>query len=157
MINLQKNEKIVKKGKSNYKKSRINTLGGILCLTNFRLIFEAHNFNFGGKTVIDLSLNQLVRCQSGKINLFSGEIEVFDRYQNKYVFIVYDRKGWADTIEKEIIKYKNIEQNYLNTKIMDLNQDDTFDKIKKIKELYDAGILSEEEYKNKKIQLLEKI
>ena len=158
-MNLLNNEKIIKQGKANFIKSRVNTLGGTLCLTNYRLIFEAHGFNFGGKTVIDLNLGQLTRCQSGKISLMSGQIEVFDKYQNIYTFSVFDRKTWADTIEQEIIQYRNSHQenirNINNTTI--LKQSDSLDKIKKLKDLYDAGVITEEEFNNKKAKLLDEL
>ena len=156
-MDLQANENIVKQGKANFKKSTFNAVGGTLYLTNKRLIFQGHGFNFGGKTAIDLDLQQLVRCQSGAFHLVSGDIEVFDRYHNSYTFVVYGRKSWADAIEQEIVKNRNSATDQPTTNTTIVNQSDSLDKLKKLKELLDAGVITEEEFDEKKKALLDDI
>lgn len=155
-MKLLRNETVIKEGKANFFKSTINQVGGKLYLTNQRIIFEAHAFNFGGKTNVDLDLNQLVRSQSGRTNLVSGEIELFDKYHNKYVFTVYDRKSWAEAIETQIVKRRNsAAQTTGNTTI--INQGDNLDKLKKLKALYDEGVITEQEYNEKRKKILDNI
>ena len=93
-MNLLNDEYIIKEGSANFKKSAMNAVGGKLYLTNKRLAFEAHSFNFGGKTKVDLDLRQLVRCQSGKTMLISGEIEVFDKLNiHTLLWFMKERNG----------------------------------------------------------------
>ena len=153
-MELLNNETIIKEGSANFEKSKLNKVGGKLYLTNKRIIFEAHRLNFGGKTKIDLDLNQLVRCQSGGINLISGNIEIFDRYHNKYTFIVYGRKSWADAIEAQLIEHRNETDNKSNEKTTIVSQNDNLDKIRKLKQLFDDGIITEQEFNDKKQKLL---
>ena len=52
---LRPNERIVKEGPANLQKN-IETVGGKLRVTDQRLIFEAHKFNYqGGATEVELS------------------------------------------------------------------------------------------------------
>ena len=132
-MNVGNGEKIIKEGSANFAKSKFNKVGGTLYITNRRLVFEAHGLNFGGKTKIDLELSQLVRCQSGKTSLISGEIEIFDKYTNKYVFVVYNRKDWANCIEDAIIDARN---SYSQTpeKIV-VRESSSNDKVAKLRDL----------------------
>lgn len=155
-MNLLNDEYIIKEGSANFKKSAMNAVGGKLYLTNKRLAFEAHSFNFGGKTKVDLDLRQLVRCQSGKTMLISGEIEVFDKYNHSYTFVVYERKKWADNIENSIIElrdstYSKVESHF-EKKSPNLN--DKVSKLKDLKELLDMGLINEEEFNAKKSEIL---
>lgn len=77
---LQPNERIVKEGAANLQKN-IETVGGRLCPTDRRLVFEAHRINFqGDATESELPYIQSKRpCWSkflGLIPLFSNSMVV---------------------------------------------------------------------------------
>lgn len=163
-------ERIIKEGKANFQKTKMNAIGGTLTLTNTRLIFQAHGLNFGGKTKIDLNLNQLVRVQSGTTHLISGNIEIFDRYNNTYTFVVYDRKSWAQIIEEAIIKNRENDiateggvslvsaaKKSLSEPTSTINVKSDATILMELKTLKDQGIITESEYEEKRKEILSRM
>ena len=161
-------EEIIKEGSANFKKSTFDSKGGKLTLTNERLIFQAGGYNFGGKTKIDLNLNQLVRVESGRTYLISGDIEVFDRYNNQYTFLVYGRKAWAAAIEEAIIANRENDINADGGKYMvaaakqslgaeSTPTKSTADILLELKSMKDAGLITEPEYEKKRQDILNRM
>lgn len=100
---LRPNERIVKEGAANLQK-KIETVGGRLCLTDQRLVFEAHKFNVqGGATEVELSNIQSTRpCWSkflGLIPLFPNSMAVFTKHDKEYRFVLFSRHAWIAAID----------------------------------------------------------
>jgi len=102
---LRQGEQIVKEGAANLQKN-IETVGGKLCLTNQRLVFEAHKINVqGGTTEIELTNVQSSRpcCTRflGIIPLFPNSLAVFTKQGKEYRFVLFGRHAWAAAIEAQ--------------------------------------------------------
>ena len=103
---LQPGEKFVKEGAANLQKN-IETVGGKLCLTNQRLIFESHNLNVqGGVTEIDLSnVKSSLPCWTkflGLFPVFPNSLAVFTKQGMEYRFVLFGRHAWAAAIEAQL-------------------------------------------------------
>ena len=102
---LRQGEQVVKEGGANLQKY-IETVGGKLCLTNQRLVFEAHKINVqGGTTPVELSDIQSLRlCWTkflGLIPVFPNSLAVFTRQGIEYRFVLFGRQAWATAIEAQ--------------------------------------------------------
>lgn len=154
-IRLVGDEKPIRMGVANYSKSAFNTVGGHLLLTNKRLIFISHGMNFGGKIELELNLNDLIKAEVGANLIISGKFSVTDKYNKNYSYVVYGRHEWADMTKSEIQSYKSIQtfsQDNINIASSDFN-----DKLLKLHSLKNEGILTEEEYNDKKREILSRI
>jgi hypothetical protein len=103
---LRPGEQVIKEGAANLQKI-IETVGGKLCLTNQRLVFEAHKFNVqGGATEVDLSsVQSSLPCWTkflGLIPLFPNSLAVFTKQGKEYRFVLFGRHAWAAAIEAQI-------------------------------------------------------
>lgn len=102
-IELRQGEQIIKEGAANLQKN-IETVGGRLCLTNRRLVFEAHKLNVqGGTTEVELSDVQSLQTSwtkfLGLIPLFPNSLSVYTKQGKEYRFVLFDRAAWAAAIE----------------------------------------------------------
>lgn len=102
---LRPGEQVVKEGAANLQKN-IETVGGKLCLTNQRLVFETHRINVqGGITEVDLSNVQSSRpCWTkflGLLPLFPNSLAVFTKQGKEYRFVLFGRHAWAAAIEAQ--------------------------------------------------------
>ena len=102
---LRQGEQIIKEGRANLQKN-IETVGGKLCLTNQRLVFEAHTINIqGGTTEVELFNIQSSRpCWTrflGFIPLFPNSLAVVTRQGEELRFVLYGRHAWALAIEAQ--------------------------------------------------------
>lgn len=100
---LRPGEQIVKEGAANLQKN-MEAVGGKLCLTNQRLVFEAHMLNVqGGTAEVDLSIVQSSRpCWTkfmGFLPLFPNSLAVFTKQGKEYRFVLFGRHAWAAAIE----------------------------------------------------------
>lgn len=100
---LRTGEQVIKEGAANLQKN-IETVGGKLCLTNQRLVFEAHKFNVqGGSTEIELSnVQSSMPCWTnflGFIPLFPNSLAVFTKQGKEYRFALLGRHAWAAAID----------------------------------------------------------
>lgn len=99
---LQPNEVIVKEGMANATRG-MEGVGGKLYLTNQRLIFESHDFNFQtGPTFINLS--DITESGIGRtmvFNLFRLTPNMFYVVSNgqRFEFTVYGRKDWKTVLD----------------------------------------------------------
>ena len=97
---LNESERIVKEGLANMQRG-LEAAGGKLFLTNQRLIFEAHFFNFQrGVSEIPLSDIQSVEKRWAKfiIPLFPNALAVCTGVGKEYKFILQRRETWANAI-----------------------------------------------------------
>lgn len=102
---LRQGEQIVKEGAANLQK-KIEAVGGKLCLTNQRLVFEAHKINIqGGTTEVELSSIQSLRlCWTrflGFIPVFPNSLAVFTKQGKEYRFVLSGRHAWSAAIEAQ--------------------------------------------------------
>jgi hypothetical protein len=102
---LRKDERVVKEGAANLQKG-IETVGGKLCLTNQRLIFEAHKFNVqGGVSELDMSdIQSLHSCWTkflGFIPIFPNSLAIYTKHGEEYRFVLNGRSEWAVAIEAQ--------------------------------------------------------
>ena len=99
---LSQGEDILKEGPANLQRG-LETVGGRLCLTNQRLIFEAHNYNFqSGATLIPLSTVTGTRKSWTKllnlIPLMPNSLAVATNEGKVYNFVLFERQKWSDAI-----------------------------------------------------------
>ena len=99
------NEKIIKSGAANFQKG-IEQVGGKLYLTNDRIIFESHKFNFqNGTTQIKLEDISSVKKSwtkfLGFIPLTPNSIKISTKEGNKFRFVLYGRSKWISAIKKQ--------------------------------------------------------
>lgn len=103
---LRTDEQLIKEGSANLQKG-IETVGGNLCLTNQRLIFEASKGNVqGGVTEFELSTIQATRpCWTkflGFIPIMPNSLAVFTKQGKEYRFVLFGRQAWATAIDAQI-------------------------------------------------------
>ena len=140
---LSKNEKI-----DNIIEGMYNGGIGILVSTNRRLIFIDKGILYGLK-VEDFPLNKISSIQyetgllSGKIKIHTtGNITTIDKVEKTSV------RDFAEFVRNKI---------ELKAETKNENQNDIFDKLEKLGNLKDKGILSNEEFEIQKKKLLNKI
>ena len=102
---LRQGEQVIKEGTANLQKN-VETVGGKLCLTNQRLVFEAHKFNVQrGVTEVELSNIRALRpCwtrQWGLFPIFPNSLAVYTKHGEEYRFVLFGRSVWAVAIEAQ--------------------------------------------------------
>ncbi len=102
---LRQDEQIVKEGAANLQKN-IETVGGKLCLTNQRLVFEAHKLNVQSVTAeVELSdIQSSLPCWTkflGLIPIFPNSLAVFTKQGKEYRLVLFGRHAWAAAIEAQ--------------------------------------------------------
>ena len=102
---LTANEKIIKSGAANFQKG-IEQVGGKLYLTNDRIIFESHKFNFqNGATQIKLEDISSVKKSwtkfLGFIPLIPNSIKISTKEGKKFRFVLYGRNKWISAINNQ--------------------------------------------------------
>ena len=102
---LRQGEQIIKEGAANLQKN-IETVGGKPCLTNQRLVFEAHGLNVqSGIVEVQLSnIQSSLPCGTkflGLIPIFPNSIAVFTKQGQEYRFVLFGRHAWATGIEAQ--------------------------------------------------------
>jgi len=103
---LRSGEQVVKEGAANLQKN-IEAVGGKLCLTSQRLVFEAYKINVqAGTTEVELRNVQSSRtCWTkflGLIPLFPNSLAVFTKQGEEYRFVLFGRHAWAAAIESQV-------------------------------------------------------
>lgn len=147
---LGKGEKPISLGVANYYTGLV-TAGGKLLLTNRSLLFSAHAFNVGRQET-SIDLNEIKEIKVTSNMLVSQNIEVKTETKS-HRFVVYHGKEWVKNIQDAIAvcpkptpvpptPKKSAES---NNYIVELQQ---------LKQLLDAGILTQEEFDIKKRMLL---
>ena len=103
---LKINEEIIKKGAANLQKG-VEAVGGFLYLTNQRLIFESHKFNFqSGITIIDLSdIASTEKVWTKVFNLIPmmpNSLAVKFKNGEEHRFVLFGRSAWEIKINSMI-------------------------------------------------------
>lgn len=96
-------EKLVKEGAANLQR-KLETVGGKLYLTNQRLVFEAHKFNFqSGVTEVDMSnVQSSEKCWTkflGLFPLFPNSLAVHTKQGEEHRFVLFGRGAWLAEID----------------------------------------------------------
>lgn len=102
---LNKDEILIKKGGANLEVG-IETVGGHLYLTTYRLIFEPHKLNFNRKC-IEIMIDDIEEIEKKWSKLFyiipiyPNALSVYT-VKREYIFIVFSNKKWANSINRLI-------------------------------------------------------
>jgi hypothetical protein len=96
-------ESVIRQAPANLQRG-IETVGGKLCLTTMRLVFEAHAFNVQrGTTEIELSnvasANPCWTRFFGLIPLAPNSLAVTTKDGREYRFVLFKRAAWRSDIE----------------------------------------------------------
>lgn len=118
---------------------------GSLRLTDQMLTFRANN----GKNQYDLDirLSDVEDVRTGANGLVAYNVLIYLKEQ-KYVFSVGRNAGWPEKIKQAAVAQRN------RTSSAGKQKTDYIDEIRRLKELMDAGIITEEEFTAKKKSLL---
>jgi hypothetical protein len=100
---LRQGERLVKNGAANLQKN-IETVGGKIYLTNQRIVFESHKFNFqSGVTAIELSnVQSSEKCWTkflGLLPIFPNSLAVYTKQGQEYRFVLFGRVAWSAAID----------------------------------------------------------
>jgi hypothetical protein len=95
----------LKDGAANLQRG-IETVGGLLYLTNRRLVFESHALNIQtGATIIPLaSITGARKCWTKFLNLipiFPNSVAVSTKEGKEYRFVTFGRQAWIEAIEDQ--------------------------------------------------------
>ena len=104
-MELANDEIIIRKGTATYLVP-FEGVGGKLFLTNQRLFFEPHSFNFQ-RNDRTIRLEDIVAIEAKHSDFFSRNLNIYLINKSVEEFIVYRRKVWVSEIEKAI---KNLKQ-----------------------------------------------
>ncbi|MBI5543520.1 MAG: hypothetical protein HY901_06495 [Deltaproteobacteria bacterium] len=101
---LESGETILKEGAANLQRGA-ETVGGHLCLTEHRLVFESHRFNLQtGSTVIPLGEITVTRpCWTKFLNLIPlapNSLAVSTAGGQEHKFVLYGRMAWRKSIDE---------------------------------------------------------
>lgn len=101
---LEPTETVLKTGAANLQRG-METVGGRLCLTTRRLIFESHAFNVQrGATFIPLGdISAVVKCWTRFLNLLPltpNSLAVTTARGQEHRFVLVGREKWASAITK---------------------------------------------------------
>ena len=109
-MDLLPNEQIIMEGAANKQQSFFSNKGGKLILTNQRLVFKAHAFNFGSK-LDEVSLSELASAGKGIITpwiMTANKIEVSLISGEKWKFVVTgkQKEQWKQKINEAVSSYQ---------------------------------------------------
>jgi hypothetical protein len=124
---------------------------GVLVITD-RRILHCWKILFDTK-VEQIALENINNIES-KGSIFSSVLRV-QSITNVMEFDIYPKYGKAEEITKIILELIQFSKNKSNVPNNNIN--DPFKRIEKLKELLDKGVLTEEEFQNKKSELLKNI
>ncbi|QLY79170.1 SHOCT domain-containing protein [Clostridium intestinale] len=133
-----------------------NKKPGIFVITTNR-IFHANSI-FGG-SFEQIEKNEIVSYRVSKVPLIGGTIQIFSNHKSLEIDLSY-KKQIVEAAKKSVMsliesknssKVTNVENN-LDREVIDIPE-----QIKKLADLRDVGILSEQEFTQKKRELLERM
>ena len=148
---LGKGEVPLRLGLANYYKNAFINVGGKVLLTKKSLQFSTHNFMQSKKTVV-IPLESVVSAEYDGSNLgISDQISVYTA-EKRHKFVVYGGNVWVDMINSAKNELLHpAKKVVINTASAPA---DYTEELNKLKELLDAGIITEEEFAVKKRQIL---
>lgn len=103
-MKLANDEFIIRKGAATYLVPS-EGVGGKLFLTNQRLFFEPHSFNFQRRER-SIRLEQIVAIEAKYSDFISRKLSIYLTNKSVEELIVYKRKTWVSEIQKAIMDIK---------------------------------------------------
>ena len=103
-IELRPNEKLIKQSGANLQRG-VETVGGRLFLTDQRLYFDTHPFNFASGPE-EIELNKIMSTPPtwtmflGFIPIFPNSLRIAVRDGSHYDFVVFGREQWKAEIDR---------------------------------------------------------
>lgn len=129
-----------------------NKKAGIFVITTKRLF---HANKLFGHSFEQISAEEIISYRISKIPLMGGTMQIFSNHRTFEVDLSY-KKEIIEVAKKAIMQL--IESKNSNKKINNVGISlDITEQIKKLSDLKDSGILSDEEFSKKKKELLERI
>ena len=110
-MELANDEVIIRKGAATHL-IPFEGVGGKLFLTNQRLFFESHSFNFQGQEE-SLPLEDIVEIEARHSDFISRKLSIYLINDSVEEFIVYKRKTWISEIQKAIKELKKETTTYM--------------------------------------------
>ena len=103
-MKLKAEERIIRKGRANHLR-RFEGVGGRLFLTNLRLFFEPHYFNYQTDEAT-IPLDNIVTIATPHSDFLSKKLAI--RLNNNFIefFLVWKRKQWLKEIEEAVTEIK---------------------------------------------------
>lgn len=146
---LGRGEKPIAIGSANYF-TGLTSAGGKLLLTNRSLSFSAHAINVGRQQAV-INLDSITEVKVGANLLISQHLLVFESAQ-KHKFVVYHGKDWVEKIKEAM---KHCGEGAVDYSFDHLSDSPDYSvELRKLKQLLDDGIITQEEYDIKKRAIL---
>ena len=135
-------------GEANYYTSALFASGGKLLLTGTNLYFSSHAFNIG-KTELRIPLADITEVKHDRNQIISDQISVFTK-EKRHKFVVFGGEEWIEMIRKAQAEPPKPRGSAAPKPA----GSDYTEELVKLKQLLDAGIITEEEFTIKKRMIL---
>lgn len=130
---------------------KVEKLPGVVILTNKRLCFNYQiMFSHSTETV---NLDEIRAINGSGNGLYGGHIEIHTMTKTYDMLVSYKK----DLITKILKTFEEAKNQVLNQNIVSSNGNDIIEKIESLSSLKEKGIISEEEFQQKKAELLSKL
>ena len=147
---LGKGETPLRLGAANYYISAFWNVGGKVLLTKKSLQFSTHTFMQSKDTLV-IPMNEIIKAEYDRTNLgISDQISVYTA-QKRHKFVVYGGVEWVKLITSA---KEELNRPQTPTVVPRVESMDYSDELIKLKNLFDTGVITEEEFTLKKRQLL---
>ena len=140
-------------GAANYYTSALFAAGGKLLLTGNNLYFSSHAFNLG-KAELCIPLTEITEVKHDRNQIISDQISVYTGAK-RYRFVVFGGKEWIEMIESAKTAPPEVKKHAVPQKTSGGKSADYADELLRLKQLLDAGVITEEEFTIKKRMILE--
>ena len=144
-------EKPILLGEANLMKGLVAS-GGRLLLTNKSLSFSAHMLNIGKKEAV-IKLEDITEVKLAANLVVSQHIVVKTRDES-YRFVVFHGQEWGDKINEARSKTGWANAGSIQAEPRPSASGDYADELRKLRQLLDEGLITEDEYAVKKRQIL---
>ena len=99
-FDLNKDEVVIHQGDANlFRKNEVT--GGLLYLTNERLIFVPHIFNID-RSRQDIEIEEILRLKEVRTLIIDNGLVIESKQQVDYRFVLNEREKWVEELEKLI-------------------------------------------------------
>lgn len=151
-------EQVLAEFRANLKRG-FEASGGLLTVTNKRLIFEAHSINMNTQPA-EILLGSIARLEkkSSLLGLINNQVEVFTRSSISYEFVVQRRDEVVDLVEQARSQVGS-EDPLRGEKPRDeqrVSSSSIASELGKLNDLYRQGAITEQEFADAKARLLGK-
>ena len=155
----------VRTGIASWNKSALSGVGGHLALTNKRFLFCAEGLNsllasaIGSESNVDVFLKDVERLSQRTVALVSKRLIVETKDGKSFEFTVYNIAQWLEKGQRALAgEFGSLEVSAApasaSAPVGPAPSGNYVAELKQLKELLDAGIITEEEFKIKKRQVL---